>query len=326
MFSFQYLLFISFLSRKYCTNKFYYFLVFPLFLSNSTVCEHRDGRKRIRRELIKQLRYHRVIDASPLSSTPICTSMPSRLLSMSLKKIQLLTFDVHNVLLTVRNGAPSQYARLAREHLNLESVDENRVRANFIPAFRNLNVSHPGYGVHTSISSRQWWTMVVEQAFKDDHLSSTQLRTLSTVIYDEFAKGDMWTKHRQADHVLKELHKRKVLGVISNFDERLEPLLEEHQLRSYFQFVLTPRNCGWYKPQKEIFKQAASLANLRSNENLCHIGDDVQLDYRSALASNCQALLLAKDEQAKQKLLQEDQDIPADHVITNLEELLEIFE
>ena len=246
-------------------------------------------------------------------------------LKVSLRSIQLLTFDVHNVLLTVRNGAPSQYARLAREHLNLQSIDEKRLRANFMPAFRTLNADHPGYGIHTSISSRQWWILLVEQTFKDYQLSSAQVQSLGTIIYDEFAKGDMWIKHPQADQVLKELHKRKVLGVISNFDERLESLLEQHQLRSYFQFVLTPRNCGLYKPQKEIFNHAARLANLQSNANLCHIGDDVQLDYRAASSTNCQALLLAKDEPTKEKLLQEHQNIPSEHVITNLEELLALF-
>ena len=241
-----------------------------------------------------------------------------------LKHIQVLTFDVHNVLLTVRNGAPYQYARLAREHLNLQSIDESLLRKNFIQAFRTLNQTHPGYGVNTNITSRQWWTFLIEHTFKDYHLSSDQLQNLSRIIFDEFAKGELWVKHPQAENVLKELKNEKILGVISNFDERLESLLEQHQLRDYFQFVLTPRTCGFYKPQKEIFMHAVKLAKVKSNENLCHIGDDIKLDYQAARSANCQTLLLTKDVQGKESLLKEYKEIDEKHVIYNLDELLTI--
>ena len=236
--------------------------------------------------------------------------------------IQMITFDVHNVLLTVRNGAASQYARLAREHTTIRSMDESRLRANLLLAFGNLNRTHPGYGIHTQISSRQWWSLLIGQTFKDEHLSTKELDKLSVIIFDEFARGDMWTKHPQADRVLQELQKTKRLGVISNFDERLESLLEQHQLRQYFQFVLTPRTCGFYKPQAEIFDHAAKLSKVQSHGHLCHIGDDVRLDYRAALAVNCQAVLLAKDDEHKRALLHEHTDIPSDHVLVDLDALI----
>ena len=241
------------------------------------------------------------------------------------KHIQVITFDVHNVLLTVRNGAPYHYARLAHEHLEIPTPDESVLRSNFVHAFRALNQSHPGYGVNTNITSRQWWTLLVEHTFKDEHLSSDQLSKLSRIIYDEFAKGELWLKNPQADHVLKELQKKKILGVISNFDERLESLLEQHQLRQYFQFILTPRTCGFYKPQTEIFTHAANLAKVQSNDNLCHVGDDVKLDYQAAQTAHCQALLLTKTEEAKQSLLNEHKNIDKNHVIVNFDELLNVL-
>jgi REG-2-like HAD superfamily hydrolase len=242
-----------------------------------------------------------------------------------LKHIQVITFDVHNVLLTVRNGAPSHYARLAREHLGIQSIDESLLRTNFVQAFRTLNQTHPGYGVNTNISSRQWWTLLIEYVFKEYNLTSEQLEKISKIIYDEFAKGDLWVKHPEADEVLKELKKKKILGVISNFDERLESLLEQHQLRQYFQFILTPRTCGLYKPQKEIFFHAANLGTVDLNDKLCHVGDDVKLDYQAAQAANCQALLITKDEQSKQTLLNEYKNIERNHVIFSLKELLNLF-
>ncbi|CAF4215780.1 unnamed protein product, partial [Adineta steineri] len=220
-----------------------------------------------------------------------------------LKHIKVLTFDVHNVLLTVKNGAPNQYARLARQHLGTQSIDESLLRSNFVQAFRTLNTTHPGYGVNTNISSRQWWTLLIEYTFKE---------------------CELWIKHPEADEVLKELKTKKILGVISNFDERLESLLEQHNLRQYFQFILTPRNCGLYKPQKEIFSHAVNLAQVKSNNNLCHIGDDIKLDYQAAQAANCHVLLLTKDEKSKQTLLNEHKNIEKNNVISNLKELLNL--
>jgi len=242
-----------------------------------------------------------------------------------LKHIRVITFDVHNVLLTVRNGAPYHYARLAQQHLNIQSIDESLLRTNFVHAFRTLNQTHPGYGVNTNISSRQWWSLLVEYTFKDYNLSSNQLEKLNKIIYDEFAKGELWIKHPQADKVLEKLKTNRILGVISNFDERLESLLEQHQLRQYFQFILTPRNCGLYKPQKEIFIHAVNLAKIESNNNLCHVGDDVKLDYQAGQSANCHVLLLTKNEESKQSLLNEHKDVDKNHVILNLDELLNLF-
>ena len=242
-----------------------------------------------------------------------------------LKQISLITFDVHNVLLTVRNGAAYQYARLAREHLNLRSVNEYQLGSNFIQAFQTLNRTHPGYGIHTNISSRQWWTLLIEYTFKEYQLLSNDINKLSRIIYDEFSKGELWIKHPQADKILNELSKTKILGVISNFDERLESLLEQHDIRQYFRFILTPRNCGLYKPQKEIFFHAIDLAKIKSSNNLCHVGDDIKLDYRAAHTANCHALLLSKNEQFKEKLLNEYKDIDGDHIILKFEDLLELF-
>lgn len=236
-----------------------------------------------------------------------------------------MTFDVHKVLLTVQNGSIYHYVRLARQYLDIQSVNISALKTNFFYSFRMLNEKHPGYGIHTNISSREWWKLLIEDTFKDYKISPTNLDKLSTIIYDEFAKGELWVKHSQADEVLKELRKTKSLGVISNFDERLESLLEQHGLRQYFQFVLTPRNCGLYKPQTEIFSYAAKLANIESHNNLCHIGDDVTLDYRAAQKANCQPVLLCNDEESRQQLLNEHKDIDENRVILHLNEILKLI-
>jgi REG-2-like HAD superfamily hydrolase len=240
-----------------------------------------------------------------------------------LKQISVITFDVHNVLLTIRNGAVYHYARLAREHFSIQSLNESLLQSNFIQGFQTLNQSHPGYGIHTNITSRQWWRFLIEHTFKDYNIPTDQIEKLSRIIYDEFATGKLWIKHPQAEEILKELQMKNILvGVISNFDERLERILEDQQLRQYFQFILTPRNCGLYKPQKEIFIHAANLAKIKSNHNLCHVGDDVKLDYQAAKAAGCQALLFTKNEQSKQSLLSKHKDIDRNDVILNLNELV----
>jgi HAD superfamily hydrolase (TIGR01549 family) len=65
-------------------------------------------------------------------------------------------------------------------------------------------------------------------------------------------------KFPDCDHVLKSLKSLDYkIGVISNFDDRLEKILNNLDLLKYFSFVLVPNNCnGLSKPNKDIFLKA----------------------------------------------------------------------
>lgn len=71
---------------------------------------------------------------------------------------------------------------------------------------------------------------------------------------------------------------------ISNFDERLHPLLKNLGVHDLFDFVLTSRECGSEKPAPPMFYEALKRAGARNHETGAgvHIGDNFSKDVLGA--------------------------------------------
>lgn len=117
------------------------------------------------------------------------------------------------------------------------------------------------------------------------------------------------------------------LGVISNFDQRLESVLEDTQIRKYFVFVLTSYDFGMEKPSLPIFNEALRLTTLFRKEKILpqeatHIGDTVDNDYLGAKSASWNALLIKHNEDDE---INEDK-VSKEDVFSNLKELRDYFE
>lgn len=130
-----------------------------------------------------------------------------------------------------------------------------------------------------------------------------------------------WHKYPGTIELLDYLRKKElILGVISNFDERLEAILEDIRIRSYFSFVLTSYDLGVEKPDTLIFDEALRLTKKRHSINISpqqaiHIGDSVNNDYIGAKDAKWNAILIQHDNDGNQK------EIPAEDVFRNLRDL-----
>jgi putative hydrolase of the HAD superfamily len=83
------------------------------------------------------------------------------------------------------------------------------------------------------------------------------------------------------------------LGIISNWDDRLRPLLRELQLDSYFDSIVISGEAGLQKPDPRLFQAAAAQLNTPP-EAILHIGDNPSEDVAGARAAGLQALLLTR--------------------------------
>lgn len=130
-----------------------------------------------------------------------------------------------------------------------------------------------------------------------------------------------WHKYPGTIELLDYLRKKElILGVISNFDERLEAILEDTRIRPYFSFVLTSYDFGVEKPDTLIFDEALRLTKKRHSINInpqqaIHIGDSVNNDYIGAKDAKWNAILIQHDSDGNQK------EIPAEDVFRNLRDL-----
>lgn len=103
------------------------------------------------------------------------------------------------------------------------------------------------------------------------------------------------------------------LGVISNFDSRLDVLLRNMKLQQYFDFVLGSYQAGVEKPDKEIFEiamKASELKDLKPDECL-HIGNTPVTDYFGPRKAGWYSLLI--HERPVEKLREKYGDKIEDH-------------
>jgi putative hydrolase of the HAD superfamily len=88
------------------------------------------------------------------------------------------------------------------------------------------------------------------------------------------------------------------LAVISNWDQRLRPLLRRLRLMNFFDVVVVSGEVGFAKPSPAIFEIAAHRLGLPPNEIL-HVGDEPGSDVGGARDSGFHAVWLARHGRSK---------------------------
>ena len=81
------------------------------------------------------------------------------------------------------------------------------------------------------------------------------------------------------------------LGLISNVEKDITPLLNELGLSSLLQVVVTSLDARFSKPQPEIFHEALKLAGIQASEAI-YVGDQYQVDIGGANKAGMKGVLL----------------------------------
>jgi putative hydrolase of the HAD superfamily len=82
-----------------------------------------------------------------------------------------------------------------------------------------------------------------------------------------------------------------IIGLISNVDNDISPLLHKLGLTPLLQVVITSLDSGYSKPQPEIFKAAVKKANVKVQEAM-YVGDQYQIDVIGASRAGMRGILL----------------------------------
>ncbi|XP_015928915.1 rhythmically expressed gene 2 protein [Parasteatoda tepidariorum] len=210
---------------------------------------------------------------------------------------KLCTFDITNTLLKFQLPVGEQYAKIGRIY-GVER-DPKLLTAAFLHNWKVMNSDHPNYGRSTGLTSQFWWKEMVRRVFYAENCQITheQLDSISGHLYEIYKTETCWKVLPGAAKLLENLNKSDaILGVISNFDERLECVLSSTGLKSYFSFILASYVVQTAKPEKKIFDMALDQIPGVESSDAIHVGDNVKLDYLAAKAAGWNALLITNSE------------------------------
>jgi len=201
----------------------------------------------------------------------------------ALGKIEAVTFDVGGTLIEPWPSVGHVYAAVAAAH-GLEGLSAETLNSNFAAAWRGRkNFDH----------SAAAWRELVDQTFAG-LAPVPPSRTFFREIYRRFASSAAWRVFDDVVPALSALRERRLkLAVISNWDERLGPLLRQLGLDRFFQAVVVSHAVGCPKPSPAIFLEAAAQLGL-ATEKIMHVGDQEQEDIQGATAAGLQSLLIQR--------------------------------
>lgn len=131
------------------------------------------------------------------------------------------------------------------------------------------------------------------------------------VFYEERQKVDPYPGTAET---LEILSKDYPLGAITNGNADLMAM----PLGQYFQFSLQSQHFPKPKPDPVMFEEALKRLNVEPHECL-HIGDDIEHDVIGAKRLGMKAVWFNTHGRIP------EEDVPADHTITKLQELIEIL-
>jgi len=194
-----------------------------------------------------------------------------------------VTFDVGGTLIECWPSVGHIYAEVAAQHTG-KTVSAEVLNRRFAAAWR----THKNFQYSTAD-----WAALVDATF-DGLLDTPPSKTFFPHLYERFSEPESWHVFEDVRPVLDELAARGLkLGIISNWDARLRPLLHGLELARYFQAIVISCELGASKPAVAIFEAAAQKLALPAGEIL-HVGDSLQMDACGAQAVGLQGLWLQR--------------------------------
>src|SRR5262245_8606206 len=196
-------------------------------------------------------------------------------------------FDAVGTLLHPDPPAAAAYHAAGARHGS--RVGPADARARFAAAFRRQEEVDFAAGLCTDEGREvRRWQAIVGEVLDDVADPEACFREL----YEHFARPGAWRVDPEAGPALAALKRRGcALGVASNFDGRLRPLVARMPELASIRHVVVSSEVGWRKPAPGFFEALCREVGLPPGRVLL-VGDDRVNDLEGARAAGLQALLL----------------------------------
>ncbi|MBN2492629.1 MAG: HAD-IIIA family hydrolase [Planctomycetes bacterium] len=241
---------------------------------------------------------------------------------MIIENIRTILFDAGFTLIRISPSLGEVYARVAAQlgaPFSAERFQEVGIRV----WNRERSPLHaPSLESSDAIERRFWWdyNRIIVRELEREGLR-VDFEPWFETLFEIFGQPETWAPLDGAARTLGELNRRGYrLGVVSNWDSRLQRVLDGLDLTRHFRMVLTSAQAGYRKPSPRIFAQALGRMDASAAESL-HVGDSEEDDVGGALAAGLQAIRLKPGRRLAGRAVTS----AASHVIGALPELLDLL-
>jgi putative hydrolase of the HAD superfamily len=227
-------------------------------------------------------------------------------------------FDAVGTVMRPEPSVAKAYALAGRRHgVDLpEDEIQRRFRGALVRQDELDRVRHAGRTDQAREIDR--WRGIVDDVFGP----TPYVEPIFDDLWEHFAAPANWRLFDDAADTWHALAAQGLtLGIVSNFDDRLEPICQTLAPLTECTNLFISSRVGWRKPHAQLFAAVAEQLQLAPHEILL-VGDDLENDYRAARAAGWQALLLDRDSEAAGNGVPLEQ---ARHTISSLAELVERF-
>lgn len=199
-------------------------------------------------------------------------------------RIQAVTFDVGGTLIEPWPSVGHVYAEVAASH-GIANLSHEQLQRRFVTAFRRRA---------RALHSAAEWAQIVDETFAG-LVADPPSKTFFSELYERFAQPGAWRIYPDVQPTLAALTARGLkLGLVSNWDDRLRPLLNALGLTRSFGTIIVSCEVGEGKPSPTIFREAAKQLGVPAGAIL-HVGDSFEMDVQGARAAGLNAVKLERE-------------------------------
>lgn len=232
---------------------------------------------------------------------------------MASSPLRAVFLDAGHTILHEEPSRSAIYAECAREY-DIDISDEemgDRMDAAFDAVPQSVE---GGYRY-----SPEWFREFIRCVYAPLGIPRRSIGRLQRILVERFESPGTFQLYPEVPELLDELKKRDlIVGIISNWSERLSVLCNGLKIGNYFDFIVTSAEIHSEKPSRAIFERALFRAGVTAEEAL-HIGDNPDKDMRGAIGAGLRTALLQRGGEAGTT----EHGIP---VLTNLLEALPIVD
>ncbi|KAH9847634.1 HAD hydrolase subfamily IA REG-2-like protein [Lenzites betulinus] len=236
--------------------------------------------------------------------------------------IRVVTFDALHTLLTPRLPIYTQYAHTFAPFLG--TLDPGAIKRSFKSALKQVQHEQPAYrgGAH------DWWADVIRRtavgAGADPAAVDASLGEIVPRLLARFSSREGYRLFDDAIPTLQRLRDLDIrTGLVSNTDARMRAVIEDLDLIPRLDTVLLSEEEGVEKPSPEMFDRACTRLGAKPEE-VMHVGDELECDYRGAIASGLHALLIRRPgPDGEEEHKEAGEDLTGVQVITGLSSVVD---